>query len=258
MEISKMDKSKNENNIYEFGVGYQMFAKDLDEAFNNWYYALSNMNLSDSQSESRDGEIVGEIINAITVIRDPTKNIMKSEIRKLPMRYAIGEMLWYMSGNNSLKEIQKYSKGWDRMSDDGITVNSNYGYCIKYKFGFDQWEFVKNELKKNPNSRRAVIHIKEASDKDSKDINCTVCLQFFIRNNKLYMTTYMRSNDLWMGFPYDVFQFTNMQVLMSMELGVELGTYTHIAGSLHLYKRNLVKVDEHCDSSLEQHRVSPK
>lgn len=254
-----MDKSKNENNIYEFGVGYQMFAQDLDEAFNNWYYALSNMNLSDSQSESRDGEIAGEIINAITIIRDPTRNVMKSEIRKLSMRYAIGEMLWYMSGNNSLKEIQKYSKnGWDRMSDDGITVNSNYGYCIKHKFGFDQWEFVKNELKKNPNSRRAVIHIKEASDKESKDINCTVCLQFFIRNNKLHMTTYMRSNDLWMGFPYDVFQFTNMQVLMSMELGVELGTYTHISGSLHLYKRNLVKVDEHCDNPLEQYRVSPK
>ena len=254
-----MDKSKNENNIYEFGVGYQMFAQDLDEAFNNWYYALSNMNLSDSQSESRDGEIVGEIINAITIIRDPTRNVMKSEIRKLSMRYAIGEMLWYLSGNNSLKEIQKYSKnGWDRMSDDGVTVNSNYGYCIKHKFGFDQWEFVKNELKKNPNSRRAVIHIKEASDKESKDINCTVCLQFFIRNNKLHMTTYMRSNDLWMGFPYDVFQFTNMQVLMSMELGVELGTYTHISGSLHLYKRNLVKVDEHCDNPLEQYRVSPK
>ena len=253
-----MDKSKNENNIYEFGVGYQIFARDLDEAFDYWYHTLSGMNLSDSQSKSRDGEIVGEIINAITVIRDPTRNIMKSEIRKLPMRYAIGEMLWYLSGNNSLKEIQKYTSGWDRMSDDGITVNSNYGYCIKHKFGFDQWEFVKNELKKNPNSRRAVIHIKEASDKDSKDINCTVCLQFFIRNNKLYMTTYMRSNDLWMGFPYDVFQFTNMQVLMSMELGVELGTYTHISGSLHLYKRNLVKVDEHCDNPLEQYRVSPK
>ena len=232
-----------------------VIADNVDEAFIEWYESLSEMNLSDN---SRDGEIVGEVINAITIIRDPTRNIMKSEIRKLPMRYAIGEMLWYLSGNNNLREIQKYSCGWDRMSDDGVTVNSNYGYCIKRKFGFDQWEFVKNELEKNPNSRRAVIHIKDASYKDSKDINCTVCLQFFIRNNKLYMTTYMRSNDLWMGFPYDVFQFTNMQVLMSMELGVELGTYTHIAGSLHLYKRNLVKVDEYCDSSIEQHRVSPK
>ena len=43
------------------------------------------------------------------------------------------------------------------------------------------------------------------------------------------------------GFPYDVFQFTCMQILMSMELEVEIGTYTHIAGSLHLYERNVVK-----------------
>lgn len=221
-------------------VNLQYAGIDIDEAWEFWYNVLVKMDLNEG---SRDGGIRGEIINAITEIKDPTRNILKSKIRNLPMRYAIGEMLWYMSGSNSLKEIQKYTKGWDRMSDDGITVNSNYGYCIKHKYGFDQWEFVRDELGENPNSRRAVIHIKEASDKESKDVNCTVCLQFFIRNDKLYLTTYMRSNDIWMGFPYDVFQFTNMQILMSMELGLEIGTYTHIAGSLHLYERD-VKVDE--------------
>jgi len=210
--------------------------KDLDEAWLYWYNLLSGMKLTDN---SRDGGIAGEVINAITVLNDPTKNIMKNEVRKLPMRYAIGEMLWYLSGNRELKEIQKYTKGWDRMSDDGIYVNSNYGWCIKRKYGFDQWEWCKKELIKNHNSRRAIIHIKEPSDKESKDVNCTCTLQFFIRDKKLYMTTCMRSNDIWMGFPYDVFQFTNMQVLMSMELGVKLGTYTHIAGSLHLYERDV-------------------
>jgi thymidylate synthase len=208
----------------------------IDDLWEAWYERLTAQKLGDG---SRDGEIRGEIINATSILNDPTRNILKSKRRNLPMRYAIGEMLWYMSGSNSLKEIQKYTNGWDRMSDDGETVNSNYGYCIKYKFGFDQWEFVRNELEENPNSRRAVIHIKEASDKESKDVNCTVCLQFFIRNDKLYMTTYMRSNDLWMGFPYDVFQFCNMQILMSMQLGREIGTYTHIAGSLHLYERDV-------------------
>ena len=91
------------------------------------------------------------------------------------------------------------------MSDDGITVNSNYGYCIKSKYGFDQWEYIKSMLSKNPESRQAVIHIKTADNTESKDVNCTVCLQFIIRDNKLYMTTYMRSNDIWLGFPYDVF-----------------------------------------------------
>ena len=217
-------------------------ANSIDTAFMHWYRLLSK-DCGGAKQVSRDGEVIGEIINATTVLSDPTNNIMKNSLRNLPMKYAIGELLWYMSHNNKLKEIQKYTKGWDRMSDDGVTVNSNYGWCIRDKYGFDQWEWCKQELNNNPNSRRAVIHIKEPSDKDSKDVNCTVCLQFFIRDEKLYCTTYMRSNDIWLGYPYDVFQFTCMQILMSMELGIELGTYTHIAGSLHLYGRNYVNID---------------
>lgn len=217
-------------------------ANSIDTAFMHWYRLLSK-DCGGVKQVSRDGEVVGEIINATTVLTDPTNNIMKNSLRNLPMKYAIGELLWYMSHNNKLREIQKYTKGWDRMSDDGVTVNSNYGWCIRDKYGFDQWEWCKQELNNNPNSRRAVIHIKEPSDKESKDVNCTVCLQFFIRDEKLYCTTYMRSNDIWLGYPYDVFQFTCMQILMSMELGIELGTYTHIAGSLHLYGRNYVNID---------------
>ena len=217
-------------------------ANSIDTAFMHWYRLLSK-DCAGTKQVSRDGEVVGEIINATTVLSDPTNNIMKNSLRNLPMKYAIGELLWYMSHNNKLREIQKYTKGWDRMSDDGVTVNSNYGWCIRDKYGFDQWEWCKQELNNNPNSRRAVIHIKEPSDKESKDVNCTVCLQFFIRDEKLYCTTYMRSNDIWLGYPYDVFQFTCMQILMSMELGIELGTYTHIAGSLHLYGRNYVNID---------------
>lgn len=209
--------------------------KNADEAFEHWYEILSSMNV---EQESRDGDVVGEVLNAITVIEDPTRCIMFNKIRNMPFRYAVGELLWYLSGNNNLSEIRKYTKAWDRMSDDGKTVNSNYGYCIQHKFGFNQWEYVKNMLMNNPSSRQAVIHIKDANDTPSKDVNCTVSCQFFIRDGKLYMTTYMRSNDIWMGFPYDVFQFTAMQILLSMQLGVELGTYTHIAGSLHMYKRD--------------------
>lgn len=219
----------------------QIRVKNADEAFLHWHKILSDMGID---QKSRDGDVVGEIINATTVIEDPTRCIMYNNIRKMPFRYAVGELLWYLSGNNKLKEIQKYTRTWDRMSDDGETVNSNYGHCIQNKYGFDQWEYILDMLSKNPNSRQAVIHIKGASNEPSKDVNCTVCCQFFIRDNKLYMTTYMRSNDIWLGFPYDVFQFTAMQILLSMQLGVELGTYTHIAGSLHMYKRDYVIAKE--------------
>lgn len=210
-------------------------AKDIDEAWSYWWSLLSSMR---EKNTSRDGNITGEIVNAITVIEDPTRNILKNKIRNISMRYAIGELLWYLSGSNKIKEIEKYTKNWERFSDDGKTVNSCYGWCIKEKYGFDQYEYIKSMLKETPETRQAVIHIKEANNRKTKDVNCTVCLQFLVRENKLYMTTYMRSCDIWLGFPYDVFNFCNLQILLSMELGLELGTYTHICGSLHLYERN--------------------
>lgn len=228
----------------------EMFvAENADEAFEHWWSLLTFDGAKRIQ-DSRDGLVVDEIINAVTVIKDPTRCIMKNKIRKMPMRYAVGELLWYLSGNNKLSAIQKFTKAWDRMSDDGETVNSNYGYCLMHKFGFNQIEQALIQLRDNPSSRQVVLHIKEARnliDNPTKDLNCTVCLQLFIRDGKLYMTTYMRSNDLWMGFPYDVFQFTCLQILLAMELDVELGTYTHIAGSLHLYERDYAKGEANLD-----------
>jgi len=210
---------------------------NITDAWETWYRLLSEMDKTD---DSRDGEVCGEVINAITIITDPTKNILKSNIRNMSMRYAVGELLWYLSGNNKLDAIKRYSKAWESLSDDGETVNSAYGYRIFEQFGFDQWEYVKDLLKKDPNTRQAVIHIKDASNKPTKDTPCTVSLQFLLRNGQLNLTTYMRSNDIWLGFPYDVFSFTCMQIIMAFELGVEIGEYTHIAGSLHLYTRNKV------------------
>lgn len=240
-------------------VGYDVKfnTKTLDEAWELWYEQLSSMNEDNNPAESRDGAVVGEVLNAVTVIEDPTRCILKSPIRKLPMRYCIGELLWYLSGNNRLDAIRLYTRAWDRMSDDGKTVNSNYGYRIQNAIDetdgkiFDQMKMVEHLLSIDPNSRQAVIHIKQARDvlvNNTKDLNCTVCLQFFIREGKLYMTTYMRSNDLWMGFPNDVFQFTCMQIYLAMRLNVGLGTYTHIAGSLHMYERDYKKSLENIES----------
>lgn len=216
----------------------------IDDVWEDWYKILTE---DISKKESRDGAVVGEVINAITVIDDPTRCILKSPIRKLPMRYMIGELLWYLSGNNELDAIRLYTSAWDRMSDNDITVNSNYGDRIQHAIcefsgeTFNQLQMVEKMLLEHPESRQAVIHIKQARnlvEHPTKDVNCTVCLQFFIREGKLYMTTYMRSNDLWMGYPNDVFQFTAIQIYLAMRLGVKLGTYTHIAGSLHLYERD--------------------
>lgn len=190
---------------------------------------------------SRDGAVAAELVNACVVITDPTRGIITSKQRNLPMRYAVGELLWYLSGSRDTRDIALFSEKWKELSDDGIYANSAYGYRIFTKFHFDQWEHVKTLLRNDPNSRQAVIHIKDADNSKTKDTPCTISLQFLIRDNKLHMTVYMRSNDIWIGFPYDVFSFTAMQIKMAFELHKEIGTYTHFAGSLHMYDRDYQK-----------------
>lgn len=210
--------------------------KTANEAWEAWYETLSAQG---EALESRDGGVCGEVINAVTIIEDPTRNFISSPIRKLPIRYAVGELMWYLSGSNKVSDISKFSPIWEKLSDNGETVNSAYGHRIFHHFDFNQWDYVKELLAKDPNSRQAVIHIKDANNKPTKDMPCTIALQFMLRDGKLHLTTYMRSNDIWMGFPYDVFCFTSMQIKMAFELGVDIGTYTHVATSLHLYERDL-------------------
>jgi thymidylate synthase len=48
----------------------------------------------------------------------------------------------------------------------------------------------------------------------------------------------MRSNDVWRGFPLDVYQFTMWQLILAAKLGLPVGEYYHFAGSFHLYERD--------------------
>jgi thymidylate synthase len=54
----------------------------------------------------------------------------------------------------------------------------------------------------------------------------------------------MRSNDVYIGLPFDVFSFTMLQELLARDLGVEVGRYVHMVGSLHLYERNRTDVEQ--------------
>jgi thymidylate synthase len=66
------------------------------------------------------------------------------------------------------------------------------------------------------------------------------------------MHTTMRSNDVWLGLPYDLFTATILQELMAGWLGVELGTYHHHVDSLHLYAQHDQGALEVATSAVEQ------
>jgi thymidylate synthase len=154
-----------------------------------------------------------------------------------------------MRGENTLDTMAYYSPSIRAFSDDEQTLNSAYGYRIfgGHEFiSFNQWEEAKNKIRRDPDTRQAVIHIRTPHDSmiETKDQPCTIALQFLQRAGKLHLVTMMRSNDIILGTSYDIFSFTMMQEQMALELGLELGSYIHQVGSWHLYDKNTTVAEE--------------
>jgi len=184
-------------------------------------------------------------------IMNPRDRLPRVAARNFSLAYFVAETLWYLNADDSTEWISYYAPFWSNISDNNKTANSAYGARIfktHPRIGngnIVQWDYVKEELRKDPDSRRAVIHIRTPSDSilDSKDVPCTLSLQFFIRENKLSLHVSMRSSDIILGLAYDVPAFTTIQEILANELGVELGEYIHTSNSLHCYERDFEMLD---------------
>lgn len=187
-----------------------------------------------------------ELSNYSFTIDDITNDVINLKSRNISYNYLIGEMLWYWSGRNDLAFIRHFSKFWDKISDDGVTSNSAYGYVLQKKHGFNQIETIIDLLKQDPSSRRAILNFNtpNVNVKDTKDEICTICLSFMIRDNKLNCTTVMRSNDVIFGLSYDLSFFISLQKYIADRLGVSYGSYTHYAFSMHVYEKDFDLVSD--------------
>lgn len=202
------------------------------------------------KSEPRGQKIRERLCHTFS-LSDPRDRLPFVSERSYSPSYMAAECLWYLAGIGDVSWIAPYAPFWTKISDDGVTVNSAYGVRIfrasdKLGIAGSQWEWVKSELTRDPDSRRAFIHIRLPRDSfEAKlDVPCTIGLQFFIRDGALHMWVCMRSLDLNLGLANDEPAFTLIQELMALELGCRLGSYTHSAGSAHVYERDFAKVDK--------------
>jgi thymidylate synthase len=198
-----------------------------------------------------------ELLNVGIVLSHPRRRLLLNKIRNISKRYLAGETAFYFAGSDSLAFISHYAKFWETISDDGTTVNSCYGkrlFVDRNTLDETQFDYAAMKLVHDQDTRKAIVMISGPNDANpsTKDNPCTICIQFLIRDGRLYATTFMRSNDIWLGLPYDVFFFTLLQdrmlFLVNKERAtrnqsvLELGYYTHIVGSMHVYEKHTEKI----------------
>lgn len=122
--------------------------------------------------------------------------------------------------------------------------NWKYTYHERY---IDQYQFIIDELRRNPSSRRAVMVIRDKiADMYSDEPACMQLLQYFIRDGKLDCVVIFRSNDAVKATFMNAFALIMLQKRIADELGVEMGSYTHRANSFHCYERDFDLLTGYC------------
>lgn len=181
---------------------------------------------------------IKEVIGTQIHVTDLRNNIMVHPLRDLNYRFMVAEWLWIQAGRSDVNSIAKYNKNIANFSDNGSDFEGAYGPRL-----MRQWGWVIDALKKDPDTRQAVMTIFTPNPEPSKDIPCTLSLQVLERHGRLNGIVTMRSNDLWLGLPHDFFNFSQIVNGLAGEIGAEPGSMTLQAGSSHIYERDFLKVE---------------
>ncbi len=216
-------------------------------------HQLYNNLLNNGQQCGGTRGSIHEILGVSLHILKPRARISRSENRGKPFS-ALGELLWYLSGSDTLEFIEPYVS---RYADDAVNgiLEGAYGpRLMRMRDGIDQFASIETLLKDRPESKRAVIQLFNAEDivTPHKEIPCTTTLQFLLRDEHLHMSVTMRSNDAYFGLPHDVFCFTMIQEMMAKRLGVEMGEYFQYVASMHVYQDKIEQMQVYVDEGVHQ------
>lgn len=222
------------------------------DSFNQIYFQmLSDAYYSNiSLTSSRNGD-VKDLGRSVYQIKNDKFRLCFIKERKINLFFVFAEFSWIISGSNKLEELEYFISSYNKFSDDGLTLNGAYGYRLRKYFQKDQIGQAIKLLKQDNDTRRVVLTMYSPEDlfKTSKDIPCNTTIYLKIRNNQLDITILNRSNDLYLGVPYNVFVFYLLQAYIAHNIGCDIGVQTHYTDSLHLYQENKNSVKNIIDNN---------
>lgn len=217
---------------------------------------------------------IRETLNYSFTVTEPVAEALVThdkERNEIIKSYTEKECELYDSCSNRVEDFAKASKFWNKLANPDGTVNSAYGYLIwgnkshgdkmfewltngqndeTLANGEDNgmrtpWEWAKQSLIKDKDTRQAILRfsLPEHAYMGVKDFTCTMHGNFLIRDDKLYLTIVMRSNDLLKGLVFDLPWFVSLMDKMVEELKptypeLTKGEYSHTVHSMHAYEKD--------------------
>ena len=228
-------------------------AGTLDDLLSRVFPVILKSKTRLTASKGANSEIAGVSLE----LTQPRARLSRTE-SKGTIYSCIGEFLWYTAKSKDAAHMSYYLRRYTDYAEPDGTIWGAYGPRM---FGGSpsQYNNIVRILREKPTSRQAVIQLFDKNDiiSSHKDIPCTCTLQFLARDGILDLITHMRSNDAYLGLPHDIFSFTMLQEMLASHLGLKVGRYRHLVGSLHIYDDFRPKVEQYLGEGLQSTAAMP-
>jgi thymidylate synthase len=170
--------------------------------------------------------------------------------KKINFQSAFVEMVWMLSGRIDVEWLRKNGVNyWNDWEDTDGNIGKGYGWQFRNfggdengKGGVDQLNFVVNELKKNPDSRRALISLWNPNQLQETTLPPCHFLYHFLsyisdKDGKRYLDLHVtqRSADYFLGVPYNLVMSGIFVTLMAKHLGMQVGSIHQTFNDSHTY-----------------------
>ncbi|WP_103106579.1 thymidylate synthase [Brevibacillus reuszeri] len=169
--------------------------------------------------------------------------------KKLHTRSIIHELLWFLSGDTNIRYLQENGvRIWNEWADENGELGPVYGKQWRSFAGrdgktVDQIQWVIDEIKRNPDSRRLVVSAWNPAELDKMALPpCHLLFQFYVANGKLSCQLYQRSADTFLGVPFNIASYALLTHMIAHVTGLEAGDFVHTLGDAHLYTNHLEQV----------------
>jgi len=169
--------------------------------------------------------------------------------KKMQWKSLLHEVLWYLSGENHIRNLRQHTKIWDAWADEDGNLETAYGYYWRHfpsaqkdKDGqwqikeVDQIQYVINEIKRNPTSRRLVVTAWEPGNATTSKLPpCHYSFVFNVNNGKLNCHLTQRSGDIALGIPFNLAAYSLLTQVIAQQVGLKLGEFAHTIIDAHIY-----------------------
>lgn len=222
----------------------------------------------DSGEEKPDRTGVGTVsMFGPQIVFDLRKGFPLLTTKRLNFLHIANEVLWYLSGDTSIEYLVRNGvKVWNAntsrafLDQRGLTdykegeTGPLYGFQWRHfggdfrnpsiSPGIDQFARVLDLLRKDPHSRRLFISAWNPVDLDKMCLEpCHVSFQLYVSEEKyLNGKLYMRSNDLFLGAPWNIAAYALLLHMFAHLSGYHVGNLIYSLGDAHIYKNHLHQV----------------